>query len=253
MRAARALALAVLARANTSELFYVHIPKTGGSSIVASMADGADAWATVFGLGYDGADAWATVYPWTRECGALCVHVDAAGARHTWSNNNGRDHIAPDDLIACGHVPADFFEGKEVLCTVRDPFERFVSEVNQRAALAPATSVGDVMRACEAARPANFSFWAHCRPQAAYAARCTTLVLTRDIDERGAAALARHGVALRRARVNASVRRYATRDLSEAARAWIRAFYASDFALVERAEQERAACSASDVDPARAG
>ena len=157
MRAARALALAVLARANTSELFYVHIPKTGGSSIVASMADGADAWATVFGLGYDGADAWATVYPWTRERGALCVHVDAAGARHTWSNNNGRDHIAPDDLIACGHVPADFFEGKEVLCTVRDPFERFVSEVNQRAALAPATSVGDVMRACEAARPANFS------------------------------------------------------------------------------------------------
>ena len=62
----------------------------------------------------------------------------AAGARHTWSNNNGRDHIAPDDLIACGHVPADFFEGKEVLCTVRDPFERLVCEVNQRAALAPA-------------------------------------------------------------------------------------------------------------------
>lgn len=208
--------------------FYLHIPKTGGTSVVTSLG----------GI--------RRVYPWVVPKN-VCVHVTPEGRRVSTTDRFGRDHISPDDLVGCGHVGGEFFEGRPVLCTVRDPVDRFISELNHRNKSHP-TSVNDLIDTCANASPEdNFEVWSHCRPQSDFVATgdrqwCTHVVPIDHIDTTLSAMLDEYGIKMgkqRRMKAEQSPDRkaYDKSDLNDHQRQWVHDFYREDFELFDRAQR----------------
>lgn len=202
-------------------LFYVHVPRTGGTTVWAAMPEVFRN--RVFGPVGD--------RPCLRRVGvAPPVFVD---------------HLSIPEIIDCGLVHHSYFERRdvEVLCTARDPFERFASLWRLWAADSP--TADDIIERCDRGwfEPPNGTRSGrvvHCRPQTDLThpsgrdeTVCGNIVRTEDIDTLGRAILARHDITLVPERhFRRSEHEGRTFALLSRHRAWIEHRYRRDFDLL---------------------
>uniref|UniRef100_A0A7S3K4W0 Sulfotransferase domain-containing protein n=1 Tax=Aureoumbra lagunensis TaxID=44058 RepID=A0A7S3K4W0_9STRA len=119
-------------------LSFIHIPKTGGTAMRHGLPK-----------------EYITLFSWGREFNEPKCNVKRAS----------RFHLTQSEAVMCGVVSADYWYNHFVLCTVREPLDRAVSELKFN-------YKGDLnayMRACEEARPnLMHDILAHCRSQTDY-------------------------------------------------------------------------------------
>ena len=207
------------------QLFYVHVSKCGGASIVYSMP--AEFQQRFWPTEQQHVDRDPTPAPWSEERGLGTIlwlptgqHCDQLGY-----DNVGVTHYTLDEFTACGVVPsADFFETRSqlVMCVVRDPIDRFISELNM---FSPGRSLTEAERddmidakiqLCESLDPSFYhDGWAHCRPQVDYlrsqlpqrgGVACDVVLDISEIDTKGAQLMAAFGIKMMKQRGNVAPR-----------------------------------------------
>jgi len=192
-----------LGHACPSGLFYLHIPKTGGTTIEDSIC------------------SRNIRYPTSTEAEtALGIgHCGGAG-----DSNKRCEHLFLNE-----YTP----DAKRTFSTIRDPYERFVSEANYR----KMNSLDELIYECNSvSRKQHSDLYAHCSPQTSFVGKNGELVddlfLTENIDKELPEYLSRWGEGSLSKHQQVSQKRFTVDDLLPHHRKWIENKYASDFSLV---------------------
>ena len=117
------------------ELSFLHIPKTGGTSMRWGLPKN-----------------YLKTFSWGREFTNTSCNVTRAS----------RFHLTVEETLNCGVVPRGYWQKNFVVCTVRNPYERALSELrfNYHGNLTK------YINACQLARPGVLhDTYAHCRAQ----------------------------------------------------------------------------------------
>lgn len=136
-------------------MFYMHVPKTGGTSIIKAMCDDSSK-----------ESCYSQVYGIPEETDIQ--HLDTNTMR---SATGPIDHLTMDERSQLGLSPVH----EEVLCTIREPLSRFISEVRFRK-----TTPDELIAMCE--NPNTFEEYTHCRPQTDYTHPNNESICSRIVD-----------------------------------------------------------------------
>lgn len=198
-----------------TNLFFVHIPKTGGGTVEQSICPMEHRYSTKLRI--------------ATELGYANVNHKAS---HMLLDENRR-------------LSSDGLKGAVTFAMLRNPYDRFVSEANYRK---ECYSLQQQIEVCKnATLNADHDHFSHCRPQTDYVGingdKVDHLFLMFDGMQEF---LLKHGYQLANLSVGShvSVKRWSAADLTAEQREWIERVYAADFALLRSKFQYVAAVDA---------
>ncbi len=212
--------------------YFMHIPKTGGTSLEMALCGGQ--------------------FMCHSKLNRTCPHIPPLNVRaeSLAARTFVQNHVPKAEMIACGMVPADYFDGKPTICTVREPVARFLSEAAHRRA---AVDV-DLMESCKMVMHkvqtndsrltlGEWNRYTHCRPQVDFtgvdASNCDVIFDTEELGTKAVQFAQQHNLA--KAIPTHGHNKHKIANVSAKVRAWMDEIYAQDYELYARLNEIQSA------------
>ena len=205
--------------------YFMHIPKTGGTSLEIALCGGRGECHSGF----------------KRTCPEGPAPLRTASKELQKFPQN---HVPQDEMIACGMVTAEYFASRKTLCTVREPTSRFLSEAahrhsaDDRAIMMECIEVANKVAAKDPTlKLGEWTHYTHCRPMVDFTGpngeRCDAIFDTNQLSTDGMRFVRQH------IRADATIpssghNPHKVEKVSDEVQAWIESYYAEDISLYGR-------------------